>query len=142
MTFANNKVYVDTSAFYALINRSDRNHVKASSIWRNLLEKQFNLVTTNYVVLDTLRLFQDDIGFEAASLWYRDILGVIEVWWFDADIHQRAYELWLHLGRNSISLVDCASFVAMHQHQIEKAFCFKKHFTKYGFELISKASIS
>jgi len=133
----NSKIYVDTSAFYALLDRSDRHHEQASALWPALLDDNVTLITSNYVVWETVSLLQNKIGFKAASLWCKDILGVMEIWWVDATTHQRAYELWLNLGRMRLSLVDCVSFVTMHQHDIEKVFCFKPHFTEYGFELLT-----
>jgi uncharacterized protein len=134
---SDNKIYVDTSAFYALIDRSDRHHAKASALWPELLTENISLVTSNYVVLEAVWLLQRRIGFEAVNLWYRDILGMLDVWPVDMNIHQRAYELWLGLGFKRPSLVDCVSFVMMHQNHIEKTFCFKPHFKEYGFELLS-----
>jgi len=136
----NSKIYVDTSAFYALIDRSDPYHRKASVLWPELLNDHITLITSNYVVWETLGLLQKRIGFEAASLWYKDILGVLDVCWIDVDTHQRAYELWLNLGRKRLSLVDCVSFVTMHHHQIETAFCFKPHFEDHGFQLLTISS--
>ena len=137
MMFNNSKIYVDTSAFYALIDRSDRHHQQASILWPDLLNDNICLITSNYVVWETLGLLQKRIGCEAAILWNRDVLGVLDVWWVNEDMHQRAYELWLNLGRQRPSLVDCVSFVTMHQHQIEKVFCFKPHFINFGFDLIA-----
>ena len=133
----NSKIFVDTSAFYALLDRSDRYHKEASALWPDLLDKNVTLVTSNYVVSETIALLQKKIGFEAANVWYRDILGVLDICWIDEDTHQRAYELWLNLGRRKLSLVDCVSFITMHHHKIEKAFCFKSHFTDHGFELLT-----
>ena len=139
---SDSKIYVDTSAFYALLDRSDKYHKQASTLWPTLLDEDVTLITSNYVVSETVALLQNRIGFEAANLWYRDILGVLEIWWVDEDTHQRAYELWLNLGRMRFSLVDCVSFVTMHHHQIEKAFCFKPHFTDHGFDLLTVSSNS
>ena len=133
----NSKIFVDTSAFYALLDRSDRYHKEASALWPDLLDKNVTLVTSNYVVSETIALLQKKIGFEAANVWYRDILGVLDICWIDEDTHQRAYELWLNLGRRKLSLVDCVSFITMHHHKIEKAFCFKPHFVDHGFDLLS-----
>jgi predicted nucleic acid-binding protein len=140
MLSANNKIYVDTSAFYALLDRSDRYHSQASALWPDLLHDNITLLTSNYVVWETVGLLQKRIGFEAASLWCKDILGVLDVLWVDARTHQLAYELWLNLGRRRLSLVDCVSFVTMHQHEIEEAFCFKPHFTDHGFILLEPIS--
>ena len=128
-------VFVDTSAFYALMDRSDRYHERASALWPDLLDDGIHLVTSNYVVWETVGLLQKRIGFEAASLWYKDVLAVLEVLWVDEKTHQRAYELWLNFGRMGLSLVDCVSFVTMHRHGIEQAFCFKPHFADHGFSL-------
>ena len=136
----NSKIYVDTSAFYALLDRSDKHHKEASALWPNLLDINITLLTTNYVVSETIALLQNRIGFEAANLWCKDILGVLEILWVDVETHQRAYELWLNFGRRRLSLVDCVSFVAMHQHEIEKAFCFKPHFEDHGFQLLTISS--
>jgi predicted nucleic acid-binding protein len=131
------KIYVDTSAFYALLDRADPNHKEASSLWVSLMKNNFSLATSNYVVSETMEMLQKRIGFDAARIWCKDILNVLDVLWVDEGIHKQAYELWLNLGRIPVSLVDCTSFVAMHRHQIEKAFCFKRQFKVYGFELIS-----
>ena len=137
MIYTNNKIYVDTSAFYALIDRSDRHHEKASALWPELLHENVALITSNYVVWETTDLLQQRIGCEAAILWYRDVLGVMDVRWVNEENHQRAVELWLNLGQYRPSLVDCVSFVTMHLHQIEKVFCFKPHFINYGFNLVA-----
>jgi predicted nucleic acid-binding protein len=131
------KIYVDSSAFYALLDRSDPHHKEASTLWKVLLHDDVTLITSNYVVAETAKLLQDKIGFEAARLWNRDILGILDVCWVDATMHQHAYELWLNLGRMRLSLIDCVSLVTMHHHQIEKIFCFKPHFTEHGFDLLS-----
>ena len=130
------KIFVDTSAFYALLDRSDPHYGDASALWPDLLEDHITLVTSNYVIWETIGLLQKRIGFEAARLWYKDILGVMEVEWVNPEIHQRSYELWLNLGRRHVSLVDCVSFVTMHQREIEVAFCFKHHFIDYGFTFV------
>ena len=135
------EIFIDTSAFYALMDRSDRYHSDASGMWPVLLEEGTDLLTSNYIVWETVGLLQKRIGFEAASLWHRDILGVLDVLWVNERTHQRAYELWLNFGRLRLSLVDCVSFVTMHQHGIEMAFCFKDHFKDHGFLLLEQKPI-
>jgi len=135
------KIFVDTSAFNALLDRSNQHHKEASNLWPDLLNKTILLVTTNYVVSDTLRLLQSNIGFDTSKLWYRDIIDVFNLLWVDEGSHQRAYELWLNLGHSRIRFVDCVSLIIMRQHQIKKVFCFNSYFTKQGFEKFSAKAI-
>jgi len=132
------KVFIDTSAFYALMDRSDKYHQSASKLWAHFLEKDYFLKTSNYVTVETLALLQNRLGFEAADLWSRDVLGIVETIWIDEVIHNLAFEIWLSLGRRKLSLVDCASFVIMRQNKMEKVFGFDKHFTDQGFEVLNE----
>ena len=130
------KVFVDTSAFYALMDRSDRWHPSASRLWTRFLEEDHELKTSNYIIVETLALLQNRLGFEAADLWARDVLGVVETIWVDEMVHRLATEIWLSLGRRRLSLVDCASFVVMRHDKLEKVFGFDEHFAEHGFELM------
>jgi len=131
------KTFVDTSAFYALMDRSDRNHGRAGKLWTVLLESGFALVTSNYVILETLALLQNRLGFEAASLWHRDVLGLAGSVWIDEAVHRSAYELWLSIGKRKLSMVDCTSFTLMRRLLVETVFAFDKHFQQQGFEDVS-----
>lgn len=129
-------IYIDTSAFYALMDRADFYHQNAKDLWPFLLEDSISLQTSNYIVSESLNLIQYRLGFKAASIWHKDIVGVLDVHWVDQATHQRAYDLWMSLGRHQYSLIDCTSYVIMHQNQIEKAFCFKRSYTDQGFKLL------
>ena len=130
-------VYLDTSAFYALLDRSDVYHHQAKSLWPILLEGNVHLFTSNYVVSETISLLQYRLGFDAASIWYKDILGILDIIYVDPNIHRQAYELWLSLGRRKYSLVDCISYIVMLQNKIEKVFCFKRFYSDQGFKLVA-----
>jgi predicted nucleic acid-binding protein len=127
------QVFIDTSAFYALMDSSDQFHPKAARFWYTLLIKGIPLNTSNYIILESVALIQSRLGFEAAELWYKDILGVVDILWVEKATHQLAYELWLSLGRGKLSLVDCVSFITMRSHQIETVFGFDRHFQEQGF---------
>jgi uncharacterized protein len=130
------KIYVDTSAFYALLDRSDQYHEQAKEQWPSLLEDHIALMTSNYVVSETISLLQHRLGFEAALIWHKDIMGIVEIAWTDASTHRKAIELWLNLCRHRLSLCDCTSYIIMRQHRIEKVFSFKKSYADQGFALL------
>jgi len=129
-------IFIDTSAFYALMDRSAQHHKKAKALWPSLLESPIHLMTSSYIVSETVGLLQYRLGFGAASLWYKDILAVVEILWLDEADHRLAYELWVDLGRRGHSLVDCTSYVLMRRQRIEKAFCFKQSYDEHGFEVL------
>jgi len=132
----NQRIYIDTSAFYALIDRSDRFHDQAKSLWPSLLANHITLLTNNYVVNETMNLLHYRLGFAAARLWHKALLGVVDVKWVDSNIHRQGHELWMNLGRLDHSLVDCISYITMNHHQIEKAFCFKACYSEQGYTLL------
>ncbi|MCD5390340.1 VapC toxin family PIN domain ribonuclease, partial [candidate division NPL-UPA2 bacterium] len=55
-------VFVDTSAFYALSDRSDEMYSQAREAYQNLLDKEVLLVTSSYIIVETLALMQRRLG--------------------------------------------------------------------------------
>lgn len=134
------RVFVDTLAFYALMDRSDNNHQKAADLWASFLENGLHLKTSNYVIVESMALLQSRLGFKAADLWCRDVLSLAEVLWIDSSAHNLAYELWLGLGRRKLSFVDCVSFALMRHYKVEKVFGFDRHFREQGFQTMGERS--
>ena len=129
-------VFIDTSAFYALMDRSDSCHEKAKKMWAFLLDKNGSFKTTNYIMIEVLALLQNRLGFEAAYLFSNDILGLVDILWVDESRHNLAFELWLSLGRKKLSLVDCVSFITMRHYKLENVFGFDRHFVEQGFKIL------
>jgi predicted nucleic acid-binding protein len=131
------KAFIDTSAFYALIDRSDTHHEKARYLWISLLDEERHLQTTNYIIIETLALLQSRLGFEAAHIYASDILGLVDILWVDEPRHKLALELWLSLGRKKLSFVDCVSFTTMRHYELENVFGFDYHFDEQGFKILN-----
>jgi predicted nucleic acid-binding protein len=129
-------VFVDTSAFYALMDRSDSYHEKAKKLWIFLLDEEIFPKTTNYIIIETLALLQNRLGFEAAHLYSSDILELVDILWVDEPRHNLAFELWLSLGRKKLSLVDCVSFITMRHYRLKNVFGFDRHFDQQGFKIL------
>jgi predicted nucleic acid-binding protein len=128
--------FIDTSAFYALMDRSDSYHEKAKKLWGLLLDEEVYLKTTNYIIIETLALLQNRLGFEAAHLYTSDILELVDILWIDEPRHNLAFELWLSLGRKKLSLVDCVSFISMRHYKLEAVFGYDRHFDQQGFKIL------
>jgi uncharacterized protein len=130
-------VYVDTSAFLAVLNASDRFHESARHRWVQLLESGTPLVCNNYVLIETLAVLQNRLGMEAVTTLQNVVVPVLVVLWVDQDLHQRAVSALLVARRRRLSLVDCTSFESMRQVGLQQVFAFDAHFEEQGFEVLS-----
>lgn len=129
-------VFVDTSAILAILNSAEEAHERAGRTYRRLLETEEHLVSTNYVVLETVALLQRRIGIAAVRKFQDDILPTLDVVWLTSEDHETAMELLLKIAQRRLSLVDCSSFVVMRRRGIRGAFGFDGHFSEHGFQEI------
>jgi len=130
-------VFVDTSAFYAVLDRDDSNHERASRTWTRLLRESSTLRTTNYVLLETCALLQHRLGLPALRSFHEDVVPLLEVDWILGSRHQAGIEAALAAARKKLSLVDCVSFQVMRAHGLRDVFCFDAHFREQGFEIVA-----
>ena len=126
--------FLDTSALYALLDRDDACHAEAARLWRWLLERDERLVTTNYVVVETVALVQRRLGLEAIRTLLDDVLPVVHVVWVDERLHDAACTALLASARPQASLVDWSSFEFMRRHGVRSAFAFHDDFRALGFQ--------
>jgi predicted nucleic acid-binding protein len=129
-------IFIDTSAFLAILNASDRFHPPAREAWNELLISEVTFFTSNYILLETTALLQHRFGIEALRLFEGDLVPVIEICWIDQPIHEQGMSALLVANRRDLSLVDCTSFEIMRQSGLKKVFTFDPHFREQGFEAL------
>ena len=129
--------FVDTSALLAVLDADDQNHGTARRIWERLIEAAEDLVSTNYVLVETYALTQNRLGVEAVRTLHEDVVPVLWIEWMDAQTHASSVEALLAAARRQLSLADCSSFDTMRRRGITAAFAFDRHFAEQGFTLIS-----
>ena len=126
--------FVDTSAFYAVLDRDDKNHRAAGAAWEHLLRNNAVLLTTNYVLVETNSLLQNRLGMDSLRVFQEQIAPPVSVEWISRAQHEAAVLAVLTAGRRKLSLVDCVSFAVMREAGIRNAFAFDSHFVEQGFE--------
>jgi predicted nucleic acid-binding protein len=129
-------VFLDTSAFVALLDEDNADYALARSAWRDLLVQGHDLHTTNYVVLETTAVLHRRTGLRAVSALVITALPACEVAWVPPAVHEAALAGLLVANRRDLSLVDCVSFDYMRRQGITTAFTFDPHFSDQGFEVI------
>lgn len=129
-------IFVDTSAFYAVLDAGDANHGKARAVWERLLSEREDLHTTSYVIVEIAALLQGRLGLEALREFAAGVLPIVRVHYVDEGHHRSAFHALLVASRRKLSLVDCASFESMRRRGIDRAFCFDPHFAEQGFAVV------
>jgi predicted nucleic acid-binding protein len=130
------RTFIDTSAFYALLDRDDQNHQKAKRAWVEMLEEPPLMVTNNYILVETFALLQSRLGLQAVRRFQEDVIPIIQVEFITPDMHRAGTAALLSAGRRGLSLVDCVSFEVMRDMGIKVVFTFDSHFKEQGFDVI------
>jgi len=130
------RVFLDTSALLAILNAGDRFHQPAKQVWEEVLSTETTLITSNYILLETIALLQHRFGMEAVRLFENELSVIIDVAWVDEATHRQGMSALLAANRRQLSLVDCTSFEIIRQGGVDKVFTFDPHFHEQGFDII------
>ncbi|MEJ5309056.1 MAG: PIN domain-containing protein [Anaerolineae bacterium] len=126
-------IFVDTSAFLAILNSGDRFHAPAGAAWRTWITQDQRLITSNYIVLEATALVQHRLGVDAVATLHNDILPLLHIEWIDVALHNLGVNALLTHRQRQLSLVDCTSFALMRHLGIRHVFTFDRHFAEQGF---------
>ena len=130
-----NRIFVDTGAWYALVDNRDPAHTRASSF---LSQNTIPLVTSNFVFDETVTLIRKKLGWQTAfdfgqrlrsSKWL-EFVPVI-----DTD-EQKAWTLFSRYHDQDFSYTDCTSFAQMQRLHISTVFSFDHHFRIMNFIVV------
>ena len=132
-------VFVDTSAFYALLVETERAHDSVFAVFRRLLEGARELRTTSYVIVETVALLQARIGLRPVRDLQDKLLPLVSVEWVGVPLHERGMVRLLKESRRRLSLVDCVSLEKMEADGITEAFALDPHFAVAGHHLLPPA---
>ena len=130
-------VFVDTGGWFAALARRDRDHAAAARFLRSW---QGRLVTTDYVLDETLRLIQTRID-HATAVAFLDSLersSALELVFVTSEDHFDARDLFRSRGDKAWSFTDCTSFAVMKRLRLNEALAFDHHFRQAGFHLVAE----
>jgi uncharacterized protein len=127
------RIFADTSALFALLDEDDDGHARAAAFVRGSLGTDA-LVTTNYVVIESVALVRRRLGVESVRRLIDRVLPAIDISWVEPDLHARA--LAAYRSAPGTSLVDRVSFEVMRRDAIGTAFAFDDDFAREGFRMV------
>lgn len=132
----NRKVFVDTSAWIALINPVDTLAIQAKQIMARLSQQKNILVTTEFVLLEVAdALCKSNLRQKTYAYinGIRQIPDIQEIISFDQSLLDEGWNLYHQYSDKDWGLTDCISFVVMRREGITQAFTSDKHFEQAGF---------
>jgi uncharacterized protein len=124
-------IFVDTGAWYASLVPTDPDHARAVQ-W--LAENQSSLLTTDYVIDETLTLLRVRGERKRALLlgarfFHHDLAETHKITTADLTLAWKTFE---QFHDKNWSFTDCTSKVVMEQLSIDVAFAFDHHFRQFG----------
>jgi hypothetical protein len=131
-------LFVDTAGWMACADAADRAHARARMARDAALEGGSVLVTTDYVVDETLTLIRLRLGLAAAEAWWTQVDGSSRVrWeWIDPARAEKARAVFFRQRDKAYSFTDCTSLVVMRELRLREALTTDRHFRQMGFQVL------
>lgn len=129
--------FVDTAGWMMLADASDPLHSKGSKFRDDWLRGGGSLVSTDFVLDETLALVRVRLGLDAAERWWGQVEDSARLsWeWIDPVRAEKARRWFFRWRDKSFSFTDCTSFVVMRERRLRTALTSDRHFRDAGFEM-------
>ena len=133
-------IFVDTGAWIAIYKRNDLHHREAMAIYNNLRDQETQLLTTDYVIDETVTRLRYDTNHSVAVAFLEfignaEMAGGLTVVEIDKEVFKKAIALFRQYNSARLSFTDCTSFVVCRESNIRETFAFDQHFSMMGINL-------
>ena len=131
-------LFVDTAGWVACADAADPAHTLSAAARDRWLEQGGVLVTTDYVVDETLTLLRLRLGLPATEVWWRQVDGGPRVKWepIGPERAEKARSHFFRYRDKDFSFTDCTSFVVMRELRLHEALTTDHHFAEAGFSVL------
>ena len=135
-------LFVDTAGWMACADGADPAHRRVRLARDAALEEGCVLVTTDYVVDETLTLIRRRLGLTAAEAWWAQVDGSSRLrWeWIGIERAEKARGLFFRHRDKDYSFTDCTSMVVMRELKLRQALTTDDHFRQMGFQVLPAGS--
>ena len=130
------KLIIDTSALYAVVDKRDPNHIRASHFLRSFT-KEGTFILSNHVFDEIMTLAKMRLGMHVALQ-----LGIrlrnsryMEMIVFGQREEIATWSIFSRYTDKGWSYTDCASLALARQMDIDGAFAFDHHFRQMGLQV-------
>lgn len=129
------EIFVDTVAWIALVNAREALHLKSKSIFANLRRRNYQFLTTEFILLEFANALSAPGFRERASTFIEGLRqsADVEIIPASADLFSLGFDLYQNRPDKDWSLVDCSCFVVMNEKRIAESFTEDHNFEQAGF---------
>ncbi len=128
-------IFVDTSAWIMLLNRTEKSHSEAVALYESL--GNVTLLVTNYIISETYTWLRKKSGFVAAysfleSMKRKVVLNQMVIVYSDDSLENEAFKLLDKFKDHKLSHADAVSICAMKRLKVKDVFAYDHHFIIAG----------
>jgi predicted nucleic acid-binding protein len=129
------RLFVDTSAWFAYANGKDRDH---AAVRRAFRESEGRLTTSNFIFDETISLCRYRLGHAAATRVGSVLLdtNTVDLIRITPEDEQAAWMLFCQRPDQRYSFTDCASFALMRRLRIDTALALDDDFRIEGLQVV------
>jgi predicted nucleic acid-binding protein len=131
------RIFVDTSAWFALNARNDGHHERARRFVASLRAEPVLFLTNDYIIDETLTLLRFRVSHTQARSFLRLVERSPQIsreQVTPGDL-ERAEEIFVKYRDTMCSFTDCVSFAFMEGRVMEDAFAFDADFSQFGIRV-------
>jgi predicted nucleic acid-binding protein len=132
------RLFVDTAGWMACADAADPGHVAACAARDEWIGGGGSMVTTDYVIDETLTLIKVRIGLDATETWWHqcEASSRLRIECIDVMRAEKARSRFFRSRDKAFSFTDCTSFVVMQELRIHVALTLDHHFRQAGFAVL------
>jgi uncharacterized protein len=131
-----NKLFIDTCAFYAFLDKKDRHHGKVNEVVKTA---KWSFFTSNFIIdelITLLKIRRVPLKYYSSfvdDLFHGNICTILQV---DSVLEVAAWNFFKKYADHDFSFTDCTSFAIMKMNGIDTACSVDKHFNIAGFDVV------
>lgn len=136
-------LFADTAGWVAAADAANPVNVAVCEARDRWLESNGLILTTDYVIDETLTVLRIRLGLRAARAWWRQMEAsqCLRIEWMNAERAERARALFFRFRDKAYSFTDCCSFVVMKEQRIQTAWTLDNHFRQAGFDVTPAVTV-
>jgi predicted nucleic acid-binding protein len=136
MTF----LFVDTAGWMACADAGDPAYETTCNARDRWLERDGLLLTTDYVIDETLTLLRLRLGLSAAENWWHSIAASrrLQRELIHEERAEQARAIFFRYRDKDFSFTDCTSFAVMREMRLRQALTTDTHFRQAGFQMLPR----